>query len=134
MAKIGDTLELLETGTGKLLARRVVQQLSTVIIQRGQSDDQIAPISGLILDGKPLCTVEIELFAILEGFYEDEPGCVCATAAMARFFATIYPTSASTPETATLHGHLTRWASARDSGRLMLGLMTSASCTKQVAA
>lgn len=117
-AQPGMPIQLIESGSGKLLLSSWILAVQPATITRAICWDGKPQIGGLQLGGRWLDIAQHDAFAALSGFGADEPGCASASEAMARFFATIYPGTELYPEGAALHGHVTVWAGVNDDARL----------------
>ncbi|WP_189633627.1 hypothetical protein [Gemmobacter lanyuensis] len=84
-------MELVESGSGRLLRKSWVLGVQTVSILRARDEDGRPQIRAIQVDGAELSGRGCWAFACREGFRDNEPGCRSADEAMARFFATIYP-------------------------------------------
>lgn len=118
-AQPGWPIQLIESGSGKLLLNSWILEVPPVVITRRISCEGTHQINGIQLNGRQMKIGQHDAFAALSGFGADEPGCASASEAMARFFATIYPGTEPCPEGAVLHGHVTVWMSANDESRLL---------------
>ena len=120
-ARPGMPIQLIESGSGKLLLNSWILVVQPATIHRGISSEGKPQIIGIQIDGQQVDIWLHDIFAALSGFGADEPGCASASEAMARFFATIYPGTELCREGATLHGHFTVWAGVNDEARVMCG-------------
>ena len=118
-AQPGMPIQLIESGSGRLLLNSWILEVQPATIRRCVSCEGKPKITGIQLSGRELDIGQHDTFAALSGFGADEPGCANASEAMARFFATIYPGTELCPEGATLHGHLTVWAGVNDEARVL---------------
>ena len=109
-AEPGTPIQLIESGSGKLLLNSWILAVRPATIHRGISSEGKPLINGIQADGQQVAIWLYDIFAALSGFRADEPGCASASEAMARYFATIYPGTELCPEGATLQGHVTVWA------------------------
>ena len=109
-AQPGMPIQLIESGSGRLLLNSWILEVQPATIRRCVSCEGKPKSSGIQLNGRQLEIGQHDAFSDLAGFRADEPGCASASEAMARYFATIYPGTELCPEGATLHGHVTVWA------------------------
>ncbi len=122
-AEPGSPIQLIESGSGRLLLNSWILAVQPAVITRAVCWDGKPQIGGLRLGGRWLDLAEHDAFAALSGFGADEPGCASASEAMARFFATIYPGTELCPEGAALHGHVTVWAGVNDEATVLRRLI-----------